>query len=244
MSDAYGIADWPVAPGVRACMTDRTGGFSVAPFDTLNLGRYVGDPAAQQNRDALCSLAGLPSAPRWLHQVHSTRCVNATDVTVECEADASWTGEPGVVLAALAADCLPVLFAASDGSCVAAAHAGWRGLAGGVLENTLAALPVAAGCVSAWLGPAIGPSAFEVGTDVRDAFCDAAAQDDLYFTAGAELGKYRADLFGLARARLMRAGVASVYGGGVCTVSNPATCFSHRRDRGQTGRMAALIWRA
>ncbi len=243
MNASVQVPVWPTAHNVHARMTTRVGGVSVAPFDSFNLGIYVGDSNAQHNRDRLQSLAGLPDSPRWLHQLHSTRCVYAADLVPESEADASWTDAPGVVLAALAADCLPVLFAARDGSCIAAAHAGWRGLANGVLENTVSALPVAADQITAWLGPAIGPTEFEVGAEVREAFCDIEASDAAHFNAGAEVGKYYADLFGLARARLSRIGVESVYGGGVCTVGNPQTCFSHRRDNGQSGRMAALIWR-
>lgn len=243
MSDAVYEPDWALPANVHAVMTTRRGGGSKGSFKSFNLGVYVGDPDAERNREALVGLAGLPSSPLWLHQVHSTRCLHARGVLPETEADASWTADTGVVLAALAADCLPVLFAADDGSCVAASHAGWRGLAGGVLENTLAAMPVPTQATRAWLGPAIGQSAFEVGAEVREAFCDLYPDDADHFIGGDALGKYRADLFGLARARLLRSGVRSISGGGVCTVANAGTCFSHRRDAGRSGRMAALIWR-
>ncbi|MEM9604234.1 MAG: peptidoglycan editing factor PgeF [Pseudomonadota bacterium] len=223
-------------------MTTRHGGLSAAPFDSFNLGIYVGDPAASANRARLRDLAGLPAEPVWLHQVHGTRCVNAGDTVAETDADASWTADDRVVLAALAADCLPVLFASQGGDCVAAAHAGWRGLAAGVLERTLNSMPVDTDGVIAWLGPAIGPNAFEVGSEVREVFCDAMPADAAHFRPGERPERWFADLAGLARARLVRAGVAQVSGGDRCTVAEPEHFFSHRRDRGETGRMAALIW--
>lgn len=240
--DSFYTPDWQVHPRVHALMTTRSGGSSKAPFESFNLGAYVGDPAAEANRKQLIRDAALPSTPRWLHQVHGTDCVPAGSAQAESEADASWTSDTGVVLAALAADCLPVLFAARDGSCVGAAHAGWRGLAAGVLENTVRKLPAPPGQLDAWLGPAIGPTAFEVGGEVREAFADGNAIDSDCFAPSAEAGKWMADIFSLARRRLQRLGLQYVSGGGICTVQHRETFFSHRRDRGASGRMAALIW--
>jgi YfiH family protein len=230
--------DWPVAAAVRACVSTRVGGVSAEPYASLNLGDHVGDaPAAvAENRRRFAIAAGLAAPPRWLRQVHGVRVVRAE---AGGEADACWTDTPGVPCAVLTADCLPVLFAARDGRCVAAAHAGWRGLANGVLEATLAALPVPAGEVIAWLGPAIGPAAFEVGGEVREAFLTAAAADAAAFVPHGM--KWHADLFALARARLQRAGVASIHGGGLCTVARGERWFSHRRD-GVSGRMASAVW--
>ncbi|MEM6987395.1 MAG: peptidoglycan editing factor PgeF [Pseudomonadota bacterium] len=242
MSASFFSPKWVTHARVNALMTTRQGGVSEAPFDSFNLGVYVGDPAAETNRAQLRHAAQLPAEPRWLHQVHSTRCVAARDLATEAEADSSWTDESGVVLVALAADCLPVLFASRDGSCVAAAHAGWRGLAAGVLENTVSSMPTDPGNLVAWLGPAIGPTAFEVGEEVRAAFVDQHGDDAQHFARGAQANKWLADIFALARARLLRAGLASVSGGGVCTVHTPERYFSHRRDKGASGRMAAMIW--
>lgn len=236
--------DWPAPVGIRACVTTRIGGVSAAPFDTLNLGARTGDDAAAvaANRDRLIAAAGLPAAPRWLAQVHGTRVVAARDVAPDAtESDASWSERPGEVCAVLVADCLPVLLCDRDATCVAAAHAGWRGLAGGVLEATVAALPAAPGALRAWLGPAIGPAAFEVGEEVREAFLGADAGAAGCFRPS-PAGRWLADLYGLARRRLHALGVEAIHGGGFCTYREPGRFFSYRRD-GRTGRMAALIWR-
>lgn len=245
-------ADWPAPRGVQACTTLRHGaGVSSAPYDHFNLGTRCGDdPAAvAANRTALLDLLGLPSPPCWLRQVHGTGVVRIgrAQSTDETEADASLTAVPGVVLAILTADCLPVLFAADDGSEVAAAHAGWRGLAAGVLEATVAALRTPPQCVRAWLGPAAGPDAYEVGAEVRDAFVSRAADAASAFVA-TRPGHWHVDLYALARIRLCNAGLAdaAIHGGGLCTLSDPARFYSHRRstssEGGHTGRMATLIW--
>lgn len=249
-------ADWPAPPGVRAFTTLRAGpGLSAPPFDRFNLGARCGDdPAAvARNRAALVDGLRLPAAPRWLQQVHGVdvlrfddpgQGVSATEpVAAEPVADAAVTAVPGVVLAVLTADCLPVVFAAGDGDEVAVAHAGWRGLAAGVLERTVAAMQGARGALSVWLGPAAGPGRYEVGEEVRDAFLAHAASAAAAFTA-TRPGHWRVDLYALARQRLADAGVpaARVHGGGLCTISEPARFFSHRRDR-STGRMATVVWR-
>jgi len=244
MSEALLEVDWPELPrSVRAASTTRLGGVSLAPYQSLNLGDHVGDAPERvaENRRRLVDLAGLPSPPPWLRQVHGTRVLQlVSDSVAGQEADACWTDQPGVVCAVLTADCLPVLFADDAGRCVAAAHVGWRGLVGGVLEATVAALPVAPETLSAWLGPAIGPSAFQVGDEVRAAFVAAEAQDAAHFQADG--ARWRADLFALARARLRRLGVHRVRGGDLCTWSDARRFHSHRRD-GVGGRMASLIWR-
>lgn len=234
--------EWPPVEHVGAAMTLRAGGLSPAPFDSNNLGLYVGDARAADNRRQLAAALALPAEPLWLRQVHGTACPPAQALAPEAEADATWSERPGQVLAVQTADCLPVLFAAAGGRAVAAAHAGWRGLLDGVLENTLAAMPVAAADVHCWLGAAIGPCCFEVGDEVRAAF---AARGDDVAVAFVETGrgKWLADLYALARGRLHAAGVRSIHGGGLCTACDRERFFSYRRDGGQTGRMATLIWR-
>lgn len=236
------VPDWAVT-GVGALMSTRAGGVSRAPWDTLNVGDAVGDDplAVAENRRRVASAIGVPVV--YLRQVHGARVVriDAADASrVPIEADAAVTDAAGVACAVQVADCLPVLFAAPDGRAVGAAHAGWRGLAAGLLENTVAALPVAPAELMAYLGPAIGPYAFEVGDEVRAAFCDidTAAADAFQPRTP---GKWLADLFRLGRQRLARCGVTRVYGGGLCTYSNPDRFYSHRLNP-RTGRMAALIW--
>jgi YfiH family protein len=235
------VPDWPAPDGVRAALSLRGGGVSRGPFASLNLGDHVGDdPAAvAENRARLGSALGLPSEPLWLEQVHGID-VARFDGRRRPRADAAVAACTGQVCAVLVADCLPVLLTDRDGSCVAAAHAGWRGLAAGVIEHTVASLPVPASRLLAWLGPAIGPDAFEVGDDVRDSFLAVDPASEGQFRRGRP-GRWLADIFGLARLRLARAGVAEVYGGGQCTVSDPQRFFSYRRD-GMTGRLAALAW--
>ena len=238
------IPDWPIPRRVKSISTTRVGGFSDPPFDSFNLGIRAGDdPAiAQKNRELLCEQAGLPADPCWLWQVHSTRVVDAATTITETQADASWTDRSGFVCVALAADCLPVLFADRQGRCVAAAHAGWRGLLNGVLEAVIDTLPVASGELMAWLGPAIGPTAFEVGQEVHDAFLQVNAEFAGSFTAGKTPGKWMADLPQLARSRLRNAGVTDIFGGDRCTYSEPEAFYSYRRDGQRSGRMASLIW--
>lgn len=234
------VPGWPAPPNVQALVTTRGGGFSGPPFDTWNLADHVGDdPAAvAANRARLAPL--LPGAPRWLAQVHGIECIRADAVAGRTEADASWTGTPGVVCVVLTADCLPVLFCDREGTVVAAAHAGWRGLLAGVLESTVGALGRAPEELMAWLGPAIGPSAFEVGPEVRSGFVEGCPEDAAAFLSGRS-GRWWGDLYALARRRLRDAGVQDVFGGGFCTASDEARFFSYRRD-GATGRMAALVW--
>lgn len=234
------LPDWPAPARVRAAITTREGGVSLGPYRSLNLGSHVGDePAAvAENRRRVVEALGLAQPPGWLDQVHGNEVVLATPQP-GAVADACWTGQAGLPCAVLTADCLPVLFADREGSCVAAAHAGWRGLAAGVLEATVARLPVPPARLLAWLGPAIGPGAFQVGEEVRAAFVMAAPEDAAAFRPDGP--RWRADLFALARARLARCGVAAVFGGGVCTVDAPTRFFSHRRD-GRSGRFASLIW--
>ncbi|MGV8961184.1 MAG: peptidoglycan editing factor PgeF [Stenotrophomonas sp.] len=247
-------AEWPAPARVQAFTTLRHGaGGSQAPFDSFNMGnRYAadGDDAqqVQRNRDELIALAQLPSAPHWLRQVHGTGALRfatppqAQGVDTEPVADAAVTSVPGVVLAILTADCLPVVFAARDGSEVAAAHAGWRGLADGMLEVTLAAMQTPAAEVIAWLGPAAGPAHYEIGRDVYEAFLghDPAAQAAFHATRP---DHWRVDLYALARQRLQAAGMqaANIHGGTQCTIADRQKYFSHRRDR-RSGRMATVVW--
>ena len=233
--------DWPAPSRVRACVTTRAGGVSLAPFDSLNLGDHVGDDpqAVAENRRRLIERLGCN--PAWLQQVHSADVVEADPAAVAV-ADASWTTTPGRACAVLTADCLPALFCDRAGSRVAAAHAGWRGLAGGVLENTVAALGVPAGELLVWLGPAIGPQSFEVGAEVREAFVVQHAQAEQAFSASRNAGRFMADLYALARIRLAAIGVAAVHGGGLDTFSDPRF-FSYRRAA-RSGRLASLIWLA
>lgn len=237
--------DWCAPPGVHAVCTTRQGGVSAAPFDALNLATHVQDSieSVHENRRRLRAVLALPAEPFWLNQVHGTNVARASaGIATLPDADAAFTDQPNTVLAILTADCLSVIFARYDGSAVAAAHAGWRGLAAGVLEATLAQFQAPAHDVIAWIGPAIGPAQFEVGADVRSAFTQSNPEDAIGFTASAQPGKYYADLFLLARLRLVRAGVRNINGGGLCTASDPARFFSYRRDHAHTGRMATLIW--
>ena len=235
------LPDWPAPSRVCACVTTRAGGTSPAPFDSLNLGDHVEDaPAAvAANRARLVERLGC--RPAWLKQVHSPDVV-AADPALVPVADASWTATPGVACAVLTADCLPALFCDRAGSRVAAAHAGWRGLAGGVLENTVAAMGVDPGELLVWLGPAIGPQSFEVGAEVREAFLARHAQTGAAFRPSANAGRFMADIYALARIRLAAIGVTSVHGGGLDTFTDPRF-FSYRRAA-RTGRFASLIWLA
>lgn len=237
--------DWPAPSRVRAVATTRTGGASTGPYASLNLGDHVGDDpdAVATNRRQLARALGLPAAPFWLRQVHGTAVVRAGDGADEPHADASIASAPGAVCAVLTADCLPVLFCDEEGRHVAAAHAGWRGLAAGVLEATVAALGASGAApqaLLAWIGPAIGPAAYEVGDDVRSALVAAHPQSGVHFAANPR-GRWQGDLAGLARDRLASAGVTRVSGGTLCTHADAARFFSHRRD-GTSGRQATLIW--
>jgi YfiH family protein len=247
---AHVEADWAASPGVVAFTTLRSGlGTSQAPFDSFNLGTRCGDDpdVVAHNRSELIDRFALPSPPRWLRQVHGTAVARfdgrgpVAAAADEPEADAAVTATPGVVLAILTADCLPVVFAASDGSEVAAAHAGWRGLSAGVLEATVAAMQASPDAIDAWLGPAAGPQAYEIGEEVFATFVDRDPRAATAFVP-TRPGHWRVDLYALARQRLADAGVTRVSGGGLCTISDPHRFFSHRRDQ-RTGRMATLVWR-
>lgn len=234
------VPRWPASSRVRALVTSRNGGVSRGPYHSLNLGHHVGDDpqCVNANRDLL--RAHLPAEPKWLTQVHGTNVVSAGLAIPSVEADAAFTRMPGTVCAIMMADCLPVLIADRDASVVAAAHAGWRGLAAGVIESTVRTIGLPPTQLLAWLGPAIGPAAFEVGPEVRDTFIRADGAAAGAFIAHRS-GKWLADLYNLARQRLHRIGITEVHGGGLCTLSDPERFFSHRRDK-ITGRMAALIW--
>ena len=237
--------NWPAPSNVLDLQTLRHGGCSAAPWDSFNLGDHVGDDPARVAANRAALRRHLPAEPLWLQQVHGIAAVDAGKTAnsgTEIVADAAFARQPDVVCAVMTADCLPVLFCDRAGSVVAAAHAGWRGLVGGILESTLVGMAVPAAELLAWLGPAIGPQAFEVGDEVRTAFlADDPAAATAFVALGA--GKWLADLYALARRRLLRAGVQQIYGGGECTLSDRARYFSYRRD-GITGRMATLIWLA
>jgi YfiH family protein len=238
------VPDWPAPPNVRAFITTRAGGVSRGPYAGLNLGRSTGDDDDAIDANRAVVRAALPDDPRWLHQVHGARVVAAESIVNRPQADASFARERGTVCAIQVADCMPVLFADTGGAVVAAAHAGWRGLAAGVLENTIGAMRECgahATDVVAYLGPAIGPDAFEVGDDVYEAFTRRERSSAAAFRRKPD-GKWLADLFMLARASLERSGVTKIYGGGLCTYSDPERFYSYRRDK-VTGRMASFIWR-
>ena len=234
------IPEWPAPHCVKALITTRMGGFSQGRYAGFNLGDHVGDEAlaVRQNREFLCKY--LPAEPKWLKQVHGTKVANADTLHAPVEADASFARKANTLCAILSADCLPLLLCDANGSVVAAAHCGWRGLAAGVIEKTVSAMRTAPDTLLAYMGPAIGPKAYEVGADVRETFLcgDAGAQQ--VFAAHAP-GKWLADLYLLARQRLNRLGVTNIHGGNFCTYTEAGRFFSHRRD-GNTGRMASLIW--
>ncbi|WP_445396508.1 peptidoglycan editing factor PgeF [Zobellella sp. An-6] len=235
------LPDWPAPANVCAAQSCRHGGVSKAPFNSLNLGAHVGDRAQDvaTNRERLGAYLNLPAEPVWLEQVHGTRVLTLPVSGVDHTADAVVTRTAGQVCVVMTADCLPVLFCDDAGTVVGAAHAGWRGLAGGVLEATLEAMQVDPERVLAWMGPAIGPAVFEVGPEVRAAFVEhSPLAADAFVPRG---DKWLADLYHLARLRLAAAGVHHIYGGEHCTHSEAERFFSYRRD-GRTGRMASLIW--
>jgi hypothetical protein len=233
-------ADWPAPDRVRTLITTRQGGVSSAPYDSLNLGDHVGDLPEHVAANRALLRAHLPAEPAWLTQVHGTAVRDAAGVRGAPEADASFADRAGIVCAIMTADCLPVLFCDRSGTRVAAAHAGWRGLCGGVLEASAASLAVAPQDLLVWMGPAIGPDAFEVGGEVRTAFVERQPASAAAFSPIDE-GKYLADIYLLARLRLQAIGINAIYGGDFCTVIDRSRFFSYRRD-GRTGRMASLIW--
>jgi YfiH family protein len=238
------MPEWPALPHIHAYTTLREGGVSLPPYATLNLATHVGDrpEAVSMNRERVQRALKLPSPPLWLSQTHSHRVMRARPETAGCyTADGLWTHRANEVCAVLTADCLPILFCDLAGSRVAAVHAGWRGLARGIIEVAVRVLQIVPSQVLAWLGPAIGPEAFEVGDEVREVFV---RWDETAVQAfcPARPGHWLADIYSLARQRLAACGIAAVYGGGWCTGSDPQRFFSYRRD-GVTGRMASLIWR-
>ncbi|WP_237068705.1 peptidoglycan editing factor PgeF [Microbulbifer guangxiensis] len=248
--DHYLFPDWPAPAAVRAAVTLRSGGHSEGAYSSFNLGNHVGDDeiAVSANRRQLQQELQLPAEPQWLEQIHSDRVVEAHHDGVVRTADASFTGSPGVVCAVLTADCLPVLLCDRQGTRVAAVHAGWRGLAGGVIRNAVEALDCAPEDLLAWLGPAIGPNAFETGVDVLEAFFESAQSADhaekmaqCFRPHSKKPLHFLADIYGLGRAELESLGVSAIYGGDRCTVTDAESFFSYRRDK-TTGRMASLIW--
>ena len=235
--------EWPASAQVRAVTTTRAGGISTGPFASFNLADHVGDNAQSVAANRLqlrVLLPQLPAEPLWLRQVHGSSAVLAESVVPGIEADASICRDQHHVCAILSADCLPLLLCDDSANVVAAAHAGWRGLAGGVIETTIAGMRVTPGRLLAWLGPAIGPQAFEVGDDVRTIFVMQNAAAASAFVA-LKPGKWLCNLYLLARQRLAAAGVTRIYGGNFCTFNDADRFYSYRRDR-QTGRMATLIW--
>jgi YfiH family protein len=235
------LPDWPAPKNVRALQATRIGGVSAAPYASLNLGDHVGDAplAVAKNRMKLEPL--LPSEPVWLKQVHGTTVVDAAQASCQPVGDASISAHAGAVCVVMTADCLPVLLCDAGGTVVGAAHAGWRGLCDGVIEATIHAMNQPPQSLMAWLGPAIGPAAFEVGDEVRAAFVAQMPEAAGAFVATGTEGKYLADIYRLARLRLAALGITRIYGGDLCTYTDKERFFSYRRD-GATGRMGTFIW--
>jgi purine-nucleoside/S-methyl-5'-thioadenosine phosphorylase / adenosine deaminase len=238
------VPDWPAPPGVRALITTRAGGASRGAYAGLNLGLRSGDDVEAVARNRASLRQWLPAEPLWLRQVHGTTVAEADAMEGSPEADAAVARRPGTVCAVLTADCLPLLLCDEEGTVVAAAHAGWRGLCSGVIEQTLRAMDRPPRALLAYLGPAIGPAAYEVGAEVREAFIAAdhgsEPESEAAFAPG-KPGRFYADLYALARRRLARSGVVNIYGGGYCTYTERERFYSYRRD-GATGRMASLVW--
>ncbi|HUW50586.1 MAG TPA: peptidoglycan editing factor PgeF [Sulfuricella sp.] len=243
MNKDWIIPDWPAPANVRALQTTRTGGVSTGAYASLNLGDHVGDDAAVVASNRAILRAALPAEPVWLKQVHGNVVADADRAVGIPEADAAVARKADAVCAVMTADCLPLLLCDESGTVVGAAHAGWRGLAGGVIEAAVAAMNVAPVSLLAWLGPAIGPQAFEVGEEVRQAFLahDPDAHHAFVPRSSLTEQKWLADIYLLARQRLGLLGVTRVYGGSLCTFNDAERFFSYRRD-GATGRMASLIW--
>jgi polyphenol oxidase len=237
------IPDWPAPASVKALQTTRQGGISTAPYDTLNLGLHVGDDPVRVNRNRQLLAPLMPSEPVWLEQVHGTVVANADAAACRVQADACIARQRGSVCVVMTADCLPVLLCDEAGTVVAAAHAGWKGLVSGVIEATVKEMGVAPQNLMAWLGPAIGPEAFEVGAEVRTAFMAHDAKAAEAFAPLGEQGKFHADIYQLARQRLNALGIANISGGTFCTYHQRDKFFSYRRD-GVTGRMGTFVWLA
>ena len=235
-------ADWPAADFIKAGTTSRQGGVSDAPFSSFNLATHVGDERAKvnQNRAVLNQYLNLSGDPQWLEQIHSTQAVLLPSDEIIPKADAAYTFNKNIVCTVMTADCLPLLITDQKGSCVAAIHAGWRGLCDGIVEATIKKLPVAAETLMVWLGPAIGADVYEIGEEVYDAFTKKNEESKQAFTSVSE-GHWLFDIHLLARLRLKKVGVTQIYGGDHCTLSEKEQFFSYRRD-GVTGRMASLIW--
>lgn len=237
---------WNVPSHIHAFTTVRTGGVSLAPFDSFNLGDHVADNPAdvQKNRELLVEKFGLPHFPIYLTQTHSTRVIRLPYEGGNLEADAVYTNQPNQVCLIMTADCLPALFVSRDGKEIAAAHAGWRGLCDGVLENTVKAFACAPSEIKVWLGPAIGEKAFQVGQEVMEQFAAFDEQARLAFKPDESTsGKFLGNLYQIAHQRLNKLGVTEISGGEYCTFTESDKFFSYRRD-GKTGRMASLIWRS
>ena len=240
------IPDWPAPKNVRALQTTRIGGLSAGPYDSFNLGDHVGDEPLTVARNRMLLQPLLPTEPVWLQQVHGVTVVDAAHATCLPQADACVSAHLGAVCVVMTADCLPVLLCDQQGSAVGAAHAGWRGLCDGVIEQTVRAMQVPPTTLMAWLGPAIGAQAFEVGDEVRAAFVAVQPQAAAAFTPSPPAveqptKKWRADIYQLARLRLQALGITRIYGGGRCTYTEREQFFSYRRD-GVTGRMGTFIW--
>jgi purine-nucleoside/S-methyl-5'-thioadenosine phosphorylase / adenosine deaminase len=233
-------ADWPTPDFIKAGTTLRNGGVSSAPYNSLNLATHVGDElsAVKQNRGLLN--AKVPNAPQWLEQTHSTKAVLLPSEEIIPKADAAYTTKKNVVCSVMTADCLPLLITDKEGSCIAAIHAGWRGLCDGIIETTIKNLAVEPESLLVWLGPAIGPDVYEVGEEVYHAFIKDDDEAKQAFTSVSE-GHWLFDIYHLAKLRLNKIGVKQIYGGDRCTLSEEQDFFSYRRD-GVTGRMASMIW--
>ena len=239
------VPHWQAPPHVKAAVTTRQGGVSVPPYDSLNMGLHSGDQreSVLTNCRRVVDQLQLPAEPRWLKQVHGIVVADAADPTSSSpiEADAAWTDRSGGVCAVLTADCLPVLFCDRAGTRIAAAHAGWRGLVGGVLTATVQAMGADPAELLVWLGPAIGPDVFEVGDEVRQVFIERDPDNQQYFMPS-PAGRWLADLYGLAGRELAGLGIAAISGGGFCTYTDRDRFYSYRRDGAASGRMASLIW--
>lgn len=234
------IPDWSAPPNIRALQTTRQGGVSAAPYDSLNLGDHVGDAPLNVARNRMLLNSLLPSEPVWLEQVHGTIVTNADNASCRPQGDACIARQRGSVCVVMTADCLPVLLCDKQGSVVGAVHAGWKGLAAGVIETTVKAMNTSPQNLVAWLGPAISQEFFEVGGEVRAAFVAAHPRAEAAFAAGRP-GKWLADIYALARIRLNALGIEQIYGGNFCTYRESDRFFSYRRD-GTTGRMGTFIW--
>jgi YfiH family protein len=240
--------NWPAPVNIHAATTLRTGGISKGPYLSLNPATHVKDliEPVLQNRKIISDMLSLPAEPIWLDQIHSNKIVKAEKTALPQQADASYSSESGVVCAVMTADCLPLLICSKDGKKIAAVHAGWRGLLAGVITNSISVLASQAPMsqlteLLIWLGPAIGPNCFEIGTEVREAFIDKSQHYEKAFKLQNNQ-KYLADIYQLAKIELSTLGISDIYGGTYCTMTEEDRFFSYRRDN-QTGRMATLIWK-